>query len=374
MANTLSFTGGALQAPGGMSLIISVTGTSRLDVQVKDLTGALVAHHRLRLVEAAAYLDQDDEADCDPAVLHYLGKDRHPGGDQAAVSWLNDGGVGLLRLIKKGGPILVLPVQGRLRQEHHPIARRTGRRGPSRSSDLWVVVAALSLPDGFTIPAVSDITGLSVVTVRDALRKLQELGLVAKDPRKSDGFIPCLAKGAMLSTFLTERWSEWRRGTGTPSLRPTYRFFAAIQEWPLIHRRLQGESITCFPTSVTALEGGPDTAQKAWLMPSGLNPEIHCYVTNDDVDRFAAAAHVNLSTTGPAQGIRSSVCLLSPSHPVMRLVAYRRAKGFYQPAWPWGLAALDACDHGDARVRQVAREALQEWITNQNIECGKYRS
>ncbi|MBA2479165.1 MAG: hypothetical protein H0V44_00775 [Planctomycetes bacterium] len=305
-------------------------------------------------------------------ILHYAGNQRHPAGEQAALSWVNDEGRGLIRLLQDGGPILVLQLHGPLPQEHQPIARRTGSRGPSRSSDLWVVVVAWSLPAGFTASEIADITGISTVTVRDALVKLQAIGLVDHDPRRASTYLPCIRRGEVLHTFLTERWSEWRLGTGTPSLRPIYRSFAAIQEWNLLYRRLQPTAIRCFPTGVTALEGGPDTAQRAWLLPSGLDPEVHCYVAAEDTERFAETAQITLLPPDRANGT-SSVCLLAADHPAMRLVAHRRAKGFYQPAWPWGLAALDAYDHPDARVRQVADEALRGWITNQSIEIGKHQ-
>ena len=373
MESTIFCAGLPLRCPGGLTASFGESaGSPSVDLRVQDPAGQTVAHRRIRLVEATSFLAADAATGRDPVILHYTSSQRHPAGDQAALSWVNDEGQGLIRLVKDGGPVVVLQLQGLLRQEHQPIARRTGSRGPSRSSDLWVVVVAWSLPAGFTAGDIADITGISTVTVRDALQKLQAIGLVDRDPRRTSAYLPCLGRGDVLRTFLTERWGEWRHGTGTPNLRPTYHSFVAIQEWAALHRRLQPTSVICFPTGVTALEGGPDTAQKAWLLPAGLDPEIHCYVTEEDAERFAKAAQVNLLPHDRANG-SSSVCILPADHPAMRLVAHRRAKGFYQPAWPWGLAALDACDHPDARVRQVADEALREWITNQGIEITKHQ-
>jgi len=366
-----------LRGPGGLTVAFGQSAdSSSMDLRVQDPAGRTVAHRRVRLVEATTYLAAETSAGRDPVVLHYIGNQRHPAGEQAALSWVNDEGRGLIRLLQDGGPILVLQLHGSLNQEHQPIARRTGSRGPSRSSDLWVVVVAWSLPAGFTASEIANITGISTVTVRDALVKLLAMGLVDHDPRRASTYLPCIRRGEVLHTFLTERWSEWRLGTGTPSLRPIYRSFAAIQEWAVLHRRLQPTAIRCFPTGVTALEGGPDltqtAAQRAWLLPSGLDPEVHCYVVAEDAERFAETAQITLLPHDQANGT-SSVCLLAADHPAMRLVAHRRAKGFYQPAWPWGLAALDAHEHADARVRQAADEALREWITNQSIEIGKHQ-
>lgn len=40
----------------------------------------------------------------------------------------------------------------------------------------------------------------------------------------------------------------------------------------------------------------------------------------------------------------------------------------------WLLAALDAIDHPDARVRQAAEDAWEDWIDNQGIEAMKVRT
>lgn len=372
MSNTLSIVGLPLRGPGGLTVVMGQRAdASTTDLWVQDSEGRTVVRRLIRVVEAASYFGGGVDSTRDQVVLHYPGNQRHPAGEQAALSWVNDEGRGLIRLLEKGA-VLFMELHGPQHQAHQPIDRRTGSRGPSRSSDLWVVIVAWSLPAGFTASEISDITGISTVTVREALKKLHAIGLVDRDPRRNSAYLPCLSQGDVLRTFLSERWGEWRHMSGTPSLRPAYRSFSAYQEWPMLHRRLLEAGIVCFPTGVTALEGGPDTAQKAWLLPAGLDPEIHCYVSAEDVERFSKAAQVNLLPQDVANGA-SSVCLLPVSHPIMRLVAHRRAKGFYQPAWPWGLAALDAFGHADVRVRQVADEALREWITNQAIETQKHQ-
>ncbi len=376
MSDTHSPFGSPLQAPGGLVVLIEPLAPGpgakpQWRCRVLDAHGGPVASTAVTVFPAAAYVQEATTSAAPAPILHYPGSQKHPAGDQAALSWVNDQGLGLLRLIEPGKRLLVLPLTGFLRQSHDPIPRRTGQRGPSRSSDLWTVVTAWSLPAGFTTAELSDITGLSAVTVREALRRLKDLGLIADDPRRPGFLMPCLGHGEILRTFLIERWSEWRRGTGTPQLRPDLRSFIAHQDWPLLHKRLAAAGIRAWPTGATALEGGPLTSQRAWLVPSGLEPEVHVIIAASSVADFARSAAVNLSSD-PRQG-SSSLCVLADDHPALRLIAYRTQRGFYQPAWPWGLAALDALEHRDARVRQAAEEALREWITNQDIEIGKVR-
>lgn len=376
MNDTLSVYGGPLQAPGGLMVVIEPVAAEpdakpQWRCRVLDDSGGLVATASVTVFPAAAYVQEAASADGLAPLLHYPGAQKHPASDQAALSWVNDQGLGLLRLIEPGKRLLVLPLTGFLRQSHDPIPRRTGQRGPSRSSDLWAVVAAWSLPAGFTTAELCDITGLSAVTVREALRRLKDLGLIADDPRRPGFLMPCLGHGDILRTFLIERWSEWRRGTGTPQLRPDLRGFVAHQDWPLLHKRLAAAGIAAWPTGATALEGGPLTSQRAWLIPSGLEPEVHLIIAASSLADFARSAAVNLSSD-PRQG-SSSLCVLAEDHPALRLIAHRTQRGFYQPAWPWGLAALDALEHRDARVRQAAEEALREWITNQDSEIERAR-
>jgi hypothetical protein len=42
-------------------------------------------------------------------------------------------------------------------------------------------------------------------------------------------------------------------------------------------------------------------------------------------------------------------------------------------AWPWGLAALDAIEHRDARVRQAAEQCLRDWIAQREGEIIRQR-
>lgn len=376
MNDTLSIFGSPLQAPGGLMVVIEPVAAEpdakpQWRCRVLDGSGGHFATASVTVFPAAAYVQEAASADGLAPLLHYPGTQKHPAGDQAALSWVNDQGLGLLRLIEPGKRLLVLPLTGILRQAHDPIPRRTGQRGPSRSSDLWTVVTAWSLPAGFTTTELSDITGLSAVTVREALRRLKDLGLIADDPRRQGFLMPCLGQGEILRTFLIERWSEWRRGTGTSQLRPDLRGFVAHQDWPLLHKRLAAVGIAAWPTGATALEGGPLTSQRAWLIPSGLEPEVHLIIAASSLADFTRSAAVNLSSD-PRQG-SSSLCVLAEDHPALRLIAHRTQRGFYQPVWPWGLAALDALEHRDARVRQAAKEALREWITNQDIEIGKAR-
>lgn len=70
----------------------------------------------------------------------------------------------------------------------------------------------------------------------------------------------------------------------------------------------------------------------------------------------------------------STICVLPDEHPAIRLYERRQKSGVYASGWPWGLAALDALGHRDARIRQAAEDAWKEWIDNQDIEATKVRT
>ena len=82
-----------LRGPGGLTVAFDPSaGTSKVDLCVQDPTGHTVAQRRVRLVEARTYLAAEPSAGRDPVVLHYIGNQRHPAGEQAALSWVNDEG------------------------------------------------------------------------------------------------------------------------------------------------------------------------------------------------------------------------------------------------------------------------------------------
>jgi len=103
--------------------------------------------------------------------------------------------------------------------------------------------------------------------------------------------------------------------------------------------------------------------------------EIFCYTTHGNLDHVVEELGINLiADVGDSTATFSTMCVLPDDHPAIRLYERRRTSGISSMGWPWGLAALDALDHRDARVRQAAEDAWNEWITNQDIEAMKHRT
>ncbi len=306
-----------------------------------------------------------------PVILWYEGAASHPAGDQAPMSWVNGEGRGLLRLVQPGKRVLLLPLIGSKKSPHEPIAPRAGKRGPSRSSDLWLIVTAWCQPAGFTASSMSDITGISTVTVWKWIHDMEDNGYIAENPQSNQkAYVLRTSQRETLANLVMERWAEWRRGTGIPSLRPTYYYFTASNDWKRLQPLIQKHSRRCFPSGITVLEGGPECGPKSWISPGGLLPELNLYVAASDQKPLVKAANFVLRQERERDD-DSTLCVLRDDHPAMRLYESRKGSLLYSYAWPWGLAALDAMDHHDPRVPQAAREAWREWVENQEIESFK---
>jgi hypothetical protein len=135
--------------------------------------------------------------------------------------------------------------------------------------------------------------------------------------------------------------------------------------------------MTCFPSGITVLEGGPGAGPKAWLMPQTMPgvDEVFLYTTHSDLKRLVDLLGISLvADVGDTSAAVSTICVLPDEHPAIRLYERRRTSGVATYAWPWGLAALDALDHKDARVRHAAEDAWRDWIDNQDGEGTKIRT
>jgi len=368
-----------VQGLGGFRVTIAgESGPAR--VFIADGEGRVVMTLPMTLRSPHEVLELEAAPARAPVLITYPGASKHPAGDVAPVSWLNEEGYGLLRVVNASKGILVMPLMGRVRLPHAPVLPRGGRRGPSRASDLWLIVSALSLPAGFTVPDLIAITGLTDRTVRPWLRSLVEAGLIAHDlqgassgPARRYGFVA--SQRHLLDSLLQDRWREWRSGTGHPSLRPHYRPFIAQQDWKDIYRRLRQEKLVCFPSGITFLEGGPGCGPRSWISAGGSVPELFLYTTQDDVGVLASRLGISLLADKPeATGVPiSTLCVLPGDHPAIRLYRTRRNDAAYVHPWPWGIAALDAFDHEDARVRQAAREAWRQWLGDYDLDAARAR-
>lgn len=331
----------------------------------------------IHLPAAASSFDPDRVVSPDVTLLRYPGEGRHPAGDYAPVSWYNDVGRGLIRIVQNHR-ILVLPLLGSQRPEHMPLKAR-GMRGPSRSADLWLCVAVWCLPLGFTVSELVTSTGISQLTVRKWIEMMIANGLMAYDPLLSSmsreyRYRMIADQRKALENFVVENWREWKSGTGHPSLRPRYLSFVAQKEWRTLRPQVAKAQLGVFPSGITVLEGGVDVAPKAWLTGSSSIPELFLYCPQRSLEALTdLLGSPVLEKRPPEEVVASTICVLEDDHPALQLVDRRRTSQLYAYLWPWGLAALDALDHRDARVRSAAHQAWTEWVANQDIESGKQR-
>lgn len=327
------------------------------------------AEQRVRVIEEAQLRGESLGVD---VVIHYRGSRRHPHDEDAPISWFNDDGRGLLRMLDSQRSLL-LPLRGVVRQEHEPMTRQGGSRGPSRTSDLWAVVGALCLPSWFTIRDATQLTGFSANTLRPALSRLFDLGLVDMRPSTTNSrqwrYRPQLDDPLAVADFLRVNWSEWRQGGGTAEIKAHYRYFFPSLAWSLVGTRVMTKEVTAWPTGSTYLEGGPGAAPDAVLAASRI-PECEIYCTDTSLDAVAKRLGVTLSRSRD-RGMTGRVCVLNAEHPIMRIYQARQQKAIYSPPWPLGLAALDALDHAEERVRMEAKSALKRWLANQVSEQRK---
>jgi hypothetical protein len=369
-----------LQGMGGFRVVIQIKETGQARVEVTDGDGHVAAYAAMAVRSPDEVLNAGGGTRRAPILIRYSGAASHPAGDLAPVSWFNEVGHGLLRLVEPGKRFVVMPFVGRLRSPHAPVGQRDGQRGPSRASDLWLVVAAWCLPAGFAVSDLVSITGLTELTVRTWLTSMLEAGFICADPQagarqRAKRYVFVAAERTALEGFVQQRWQEWRSGTGHPSLRPSYRHFIAQHDWKEIHRILRSEKLLCFPSGITFLEGGPGCGPRSWILPGGSIPELFIYTSADDVPLLTGKLDITLlAERSSVSGVAvSTLCVLPPRHPALQLYRRRRESAIYANAWPWGIAALDAWDHEDARVRQAAREAWREWMENQDIEGQRHR-
>ncbi len=350
---------------GGLSVTITEKAPTSL-LTVRDGMQSVILTQAVRLQGPDEDVAVATAARRVPVVFRYAGASSHPAGDQAPLSWINGEGRGLIRVVEPGKRILVLPLVGRLASEHAPIAPRTGSRGPSRSSDLWLTVAAWCQSGGFSPGSIAKATGISGVTVWKWMQDVERLGFIAQDPQsKRTAYVLRRSQYEALGHLVAVRWAEWRRGTGVPALRPSYRYFTATDDWKHLYPIVRKQGIRCFPTGLTVLEGGPMCAPKAWIMPGGLLPELQLYVAASHLQRLIASGRLVLRAERERDD-DSAVCVLRDDHPAMRLYEHRAASASCAHPWPWGIAALDAMDHRDPRVSQAAREAWRAWVDGQD--------
>jgi hypothetical protein len=367
---------------GGFLVQVRARSDHHAEFTVLDGQRAILANLQVQILPPESFFDDSSDAGKKPVVLRYPGKATHPAGDLAPISWFNEAGRGLLRVVGPGRQLVILPLLGLQLSPHAPDSATKGSRGPSRASELWLAVAAWCLPGGFTIPDLIETTGLSQLTVRNWMKNMVTVGLVVSDPVLSaignlHRYVYLAERRASLANLVIGKWQEWKSGTGHPSLRPDYRHFVAKEPWKAMQKRLKNEQLICYPSGITVLEGGPGAGSKSWLMPPNMAgaEEVFLYTTKADLSQLVKYLDITLVVdAADSNAYLSTICVLPDDHPAIRLYERRRKSGIYTTGWPWGLAALDALDHQDARVRQAAEDAWKDWIDNQDVEATKLRT
>lgn len=343
----------AHDAAGGLLVTLERLSPDQVRVRVYQGLSTKVGETRLDVVEAADLGGLPTPA---TTLIRYPKSTTHPAGERAPISWVNQDGVGLLRLISSD-QVIVLPLLGPRRSEHQPVGDDHGARGPRRSADLWLAVAAWCHPDGFGPTELAALTGISKVTVHRWLGEAREIGIIDADPRARGGrYVVRASHAELFGTFVQQRWKAWRDGTGHPGLRPDYRYFTASSEWRVLDGMVRKAGLMCFPSGVTVLEGA--ASPQAWISPGGLLPELFLYASASDCTRLENVAALAVRRARERDD-DSTLCVLADDHPALRLHRWLASR---EVRWPYGLAALDAMEHHDARVRQAAKTAWRSWI------------
>jgi hypothetical protein len=361
----------AYRGIGGFTVVLEEAKDRSTSLTVLDGVDNVVCELGIQVRDALRLPSSvSSESTNRPFILRYAGRATHPAGNQAPISWVNGDGRGLIRIVQPGSKVLLMPLVGIKKSPHDPIVPRGGQRGPSRSSDLWLVVTAWCQPAGFTAGSLARTTGISAVTARHWVQEMLAAGFIAEDARSNDReYVLRGSQSQAVESFVQERWREWRRAMGHSSLRPAYFYFSAQDGWSVVHDQARKQQVLCFASGITVLEGGPECGPKSWILPGGLLPEVFLYTSISERDRLVEASRLVLRKERERED-DSTLCVLPDDHPAIRLYQSRITSASGNP-WPWGIAALDAWDHRDPRVRQAARQAWQEWIENRMSEPSK---
>ncbi len=291
--------------------------------------------------------------------IHFPGGARHPAGNEAAVSWFNDLGEGWLRIIRPGQALVLLPLQGWEAPAEPLVVPIRGRRGPAKSMDLWLTIAAVLRPLGMDAVELQATTGINRFNVYDWLARSTTAGTLqqlAGWGGRRDRFVMPPTRIALHGEYIRTAWAEWRAGRTTARLRPTIRYFVAANEWPAF---APPDDDGIMPTGVTWLES------HGQLTPGGAIPRLAFLCTPKTWDGIVTAAHI-AARPQRDRPYDSEALILADDHPLWSIVRQRRADDF-DPAWPAGFRALDAMHDPEPRVRDVAEAAWKDWLDQQRI-------
>jgi hypothetical protein len=329
-------------------------------------------------------------------MLRYPGRATHPAAQAAPVSWFNDDGRGLIRVIDDEIGWVVLPLLGKRLPDHAPLWRDRPAPGPLHSSDLWLLVAALCLEPPFASADLERMTGISRLTIRRWIRHWSERRIIEHGGESLNSlvrtthyrFAPGI--GNVINAFMLEQWPMWRSGRGHPVFRPKIIRCVSSAPWETVAKVMKPSVGPCFATGLTVLERDHGDQGRRWIQTAqGLTSgEFHCYVTKEGLSTLLALPMTVVEPGMFATGPISTICVVSQRHPAMRLHAQRIHanatnpretnfiisspwdEGLFPRPWPYGIAALDAIDHPDRRVRDAAADAWRWWLHRRLGENG----
>ena len=311
----------------------------------------------VRLVD----ITQGGAAPHEPArLIRFPGSARHPAGAEAEVSWYNDHGEGWLRIIDATS-MIVLPLTGWDLPDEALVVPSHGKRGPPKSMDLWLAIAALLRPSGIDAKEAQLLTGINPFNVYDWLKRSAEAGLLLRVPNghgRSDQFIVPAPQVPILGEYIRNAWDDWRKGGVATRLRRKSRYFIASREW--IEIEAVGKDGVA-ATGITWLEGHNGRGQ-AHLSPEGNIPRLTFFCRESCLPEVASQGHFGMRAA-PENEYDSEVTILADDHPLWHLIDRPRLPSELWPRLPDGLAVLDATWDHSPRVRDVATKVWSDWLS-----------
>jgi hypothetical protein len=313
-------------------------------------------------------------------LICYPGRARHPAGTEAGVSWINDLGEGWLRILRPDRSIL-LPLQGWDRPVAASAIVPRGRRGPPKSMDLWLAVAALLRPSGLDAGLLQDLTGINSFNIYDWIARATNAGWILRLDGwqgRRDHFVVPPAQIPVLGEYIRASWEDWRQGKTTKRLKPNVQYFVSTAEWPDWANAGMGDVIATGVTWLEGHEGGTPI-----LSPEGSVPRLSFFCRAGAWDHLLAT--MRITTRGSRERpYDSQVLLLADDHPIWTLSNQAQMKPVRRVAdgdvqhsaplntgitqfvyrdWPAGLRVLDAMNDPEPRVRDAAESVWAQWLT-----------
>ena len=356
LAQALSLIHGLTFRAGAFRFQVETVGGDRIHLVVDDAANS--GRHRremmMRCIPAGAEADHAaafDDVDL-PVLVIYPRSRRHPMGAQAPVSWLNESGYGLIAIASKD-MLMNVTVDGIVSDVVVAVGERS--RGRPNGSALWMAATSLALPINLTRRQLVDATGFSGFTADEWLAQAVSRGWLKVSPSQRNRRFTATKPGLQaLGEFVEAKWGEWRGGRHPDRQGPPMRrYFLARASLERYQELAVKAKQRVDATGISVLE------QRGGLVQTSPVREVAFITTMAGLAEITAQSNVQLSETRETPGA-SEATLLDPGHPLLGIVEQRCIAE--RDPWPLGLAALDAFDHPNARVAQLAKEQWRRWL------------